>query len=194
MGVCFVAYAISDQNLDAILADPPLVWRVVEPDDDSSYLKALEAAARPSFMGRLLGRRAAPAEPKTLPRDGPQQRFVDLDKSWDGLNRVLAALAPSAPNFFDAPECPGGIEVGYGPAMYQRSEVVSQVAAAWAGLTQADLRLALASTDFRGAYLEDVWLRRDDEALDYLSENFAGLQAFVALAQKHQLGALIQMT
>lgn len=194
MGVCCVVYAVSDQNLDAILADPPLVWRVVEPDDDSSYLEALEAAARPSFMHRLLGRRAAPVEPKSLPLDGPQWRFVDLDKSWDGLNRVLTTLVPSAPAFFDAPTCPGGIEVGYGPAMYQRSDVVSALATAWAGLSQADLRQALATTDFSGAYLEGVWKQRDGEALAYLSENFAGLQAFLALAQTHRLGTLIQMT
>jgi hypothetical protein len=194
MGVCLVAYAISDQNLDAILADPPLVWRVVSQDDDSSYLKALGAGARPSFWGRLFGRMPTPMEPKTLSLDEPQRYVVDLDKSWDGLNRVLAALAPSAPNFFDAAEFPGGIEVGYGVALYQRSPVVSQVAAAWASISQDDLRQALHSIDFRGAYLDGVWLRRDDEALEYLTENFAFLKAFVAHAQRHGLGALIQMT
>lgn len=194
MGVCLIAYAISDQNLDAILADPPLVWQVVSQDDDSSYLGALHAAAQPTFWGRLIGRKPAPIVAKSLPLDDAQRRFVDLDKSWDGLNRVLAALAPSAPNFFDAPECPGGIDVGYGVALYQRSELVSQVATAWAGIATEDLSRALQTTDFRGAYLDGVWLRRDEEALEYLLENFANLQEFVAHAQRHGLGALIQMS
>lgn len=194
MGVCFVAYAVSDQNIDAILADPPLVWRVVSQEDDSSYLNALKAASRRSLLDRLLGRTPVLLEPKTLLLDEPQQHFVDLDKSWDGLNRVLAALTPSAPDFFDAPQCPGGIEVGYSPALYQRSPVVAQVAAAWADISMDDLTRALQSVDFRGAYLDGVWLRRDEEALSYLKENFILLQAFVVHARRHGLGALIQMT
>ena len=41
MGVCLVAYVVSDTNIAEILADPPLVWRVVESDNDFSYLREL---------------------------------------------------------------------------------------------------------------------------------------------------------
>lgn len=194
MGVCFVAYAVSDETLNAILADPPLVWQVVDRDDESSYLKALAAQSRPSLWARLRGQTPVRIEPKTLHLSQPQLHFVDLDKSWDGLNRVLATLFPSAPNFFDAPDCPGGIEVGYSVAMYQRSPVVAQLAAAWAPISAEDLRQAWLCTDFRDAYLEGVWLRKDQEAFAYLLENFQLLQGFVNHAQRHELGALIQMT
>ena len=45
---------LGDANIARILADPPLVWRVIAPDAPELY----ESARRPpkSFWGRIFGR------------------------------------------------------------------------------------------------------------------------------------------
>lgn len=194
MGVCFVAYAVSDANIEAVLADPPLVWRVVESDDESSYLRELGRAAKPSLWERFFAKpRPAPVV-RHLRFTEHELRLVDLDKSWDGLNACLKVCAPQAPNFFEGSGEVGKIEVGYGVALYHRSDTLRQIAQAYAGLSDAELLAAFRAADLKRAYPTGFWDPNNAELHAYLTENFAELKAFLQHTQAHSLGAILQFT
>jgi len=194
MGVCFISYAVSDSNIEELLADPPLVWRVVESEDESSYLRELRRAAKTSLLGRLFGKpKPAPAI-RHLKFTEHELRLVDLDKSWDGLNVCLKVCAPGVPNFFEGSGQIGKVEVGYGAALYQRSDAMKRIAQAYADITEQQLLAVFRSLDLKGVYPGGLWQRRDAEVESYLADNFAELQAFVRHTQEHSLGAVIQFT
>jgi hypothetical protein len=194
MGVCFVSYAVSDENIAELLADPPLVWRVVESEDESSYLRELSRGARTSLLGRIFGKAKPTPEIRNLKFTEYELRLVDLDKSWDGLNACLKVCASQSPNFFEGAGQIGKIEIGYGPALFQHSEAMKSIADAYAGVTEEQLVATYQSLDLRGVYPSGLWERRDSDAESYLTENFADLQAFVSYTREHKLGAVIQFT
>lgn len=193
MGVCLIAYAVSDANIAEILADPPLVWRVVESDDESSYLRELSKTTKRSFLAKIFGKAKPMPVVRHLSFSEHELQFVDLDKSWDGLNACLKICAPHTPNFFDGEEV-GDVEVGYGRALYQRSEAMAGIAAAYAGLTTDMLLSVYRTVDLRPLYPRGLWRHNDPEIESYLSENFLALQAFVQHTRDHSLGAIIALT
>ena len=195
MGVCFVAFAVSDHNIAEILADPPLVWRVLDAEDDRAYLRELSSGAKPSLLKKLLGR-APPPPPiaRSLEFADAELRMVDLDKCWDLLNAALKLCAPDAPNFFEASGDVGEVDVGYGPAGYHRSEVMSRIAAAYAAVSEQAVLDALGTANLKGVYRKEIWERRDAVATEYVTEHFRALQAFVLHTADHSLGAILQST
>jgi hypothetical protein len=60
MSMILELHTVSDANLIRVLADPPLVWKVVSPDDDGMYeaARAEAGVAEAGFFQRLFGRRA----------------------------------------------------------------------------------------------------------------------------------------
>lgn len=194
MGVCFVAFSVSDQNITEILADPPLVWRVLDAEDDASYRRALAARAKPSFLGKLLGRTPPPPALRSLTFADTELRMVDLDKCWDLLNVALKLCAPDAPNFFEASGDVGQVDVGYGPAGYHRSEVMSRIAAAYRAVSEQAVLDALGAANLKGVYGKAIWERRDAVATEYVTEHLRELQAFVRHSADHSLGAILQST
>ena len=70
MGMALALHTISDENISKVLADPPLIWRVIAPDDPEIYQHA-RAEKQPGVIGRLLG-----AKPVELSKDIP-----DLSRS-----------------------------------------------------------------------------------------------------------------
>jgi hypothetical protein len=194
MGVCFVAYSVSNSNLALILADPPLVWRVLDTESDASYLKQLAADSRPSLLQRLFGKPNSVPLPKSLCFAEGELRVLDVDKAWDGLRLCIKRCAPDAPDFFEGGGQVGSFEVGYGPALYAKSETIADYAAALDGIDEAALLDQLRSADFRGVYLEDVWKRHDEDAKSYLLENFRDLHAFAKHCAAHQQAAILQFT
>ena len=195
MGVCFVAYAVSDQNLAEILADPPLVWRVLDAEDDSAYLRELSSGAKPSLLKKLLGR-APPLPPvaRSLTFAEAELKMVDLDKCWDLLNAALKLCAPDAPNFFEASGDVGQVDVGYGPAGYHRSEVMARIAVAYRAVSEQAVLDALSTANLKGVYRREIWESREADAVDYVTEHFRELQAFVRHTADHSLGAILQST
>jgi hypothetical protein len=194
MGVCLVSYAVSDANIDTVLADPPLIWRIVEPEDESSYLRELEREAKVSVWARLLGKTRPAPEVRHLKFTAHELRPVDLDKSWDGLNACLKVCAPQVPNFFGGSGEVGKIEVGYSAALYHRSDTMQRIAQAYAGVTAEQLLTTFRSLDLTRSYPRGMWQQGDAAIESYLTENLAELQAFVKHTRDHALGAIIQFT
>jgi Domain of unknown function (DUF1877) len=194
MGVCFVAYSVSRSNLALILADPPLVWRVLDTESDASYLKQLAADSRPSLLQRILGARRAPPQPKSLSFMEGELQELDVDKAWDGLRLCIMQCAPGAPDFFNGDGQVGSFEIGYGPALFAKSETISDFASALERIDEADLVDKLNSSDFNDVYLSGVWKKQDEESRSYLLENFRELRAFTMHCVAHQHAAILQFT
>jgi Domain of unknown function (DUF1877) len=195
MGVCFVAFAVSDHHIAEILADPPLVWRVLDAEDDRSYLRELSSGDKPSLLEKLLGRTPPPPRiPRRLTFADTELKTVDLDKCWDLLNAALKLCAPDAPNFFEASGDVGRVDVGYGPAGYHRSEVMSRIAVAYLAVSEQAILEALRTADLKGVYRREIWEQPDAVAIDYVTEHFKELQAFVRHTADHSLGAILQST
>jgi len=183
MGISCIAYAVSDANIARVLADPPLVWRLVEPEDEGLYLAEIGLDADVP----------APDVP-SLVYNGYERYLLDLDRLWDGLGTCLKACAPRMPCFFDDALPLAPIDVGYGPALYHKASAMARIALACSALTEADLLAALHAADFAGVYMEDVWERRDAAVAACLKDGLTDFQAFAAFAARHKLGAVIHMT
>jgi hypothetical protein len=194
MGICFVAYSVSLQNLASVQADPALVWHVLESEDDSAYLRQLAEDAKTSLLQRLFGKKKVLAAPKSLSFSRAELRVLDLDKSWDGLRHCIKLCAPNAPDFFEGDGQIGSIEVGYGPALFAESHTVARFSEALEGVSEEALLEALRTADFKGIYLDGLWKRQDEDARSYLLENFRELRAFAAHCSSHDQAAVLQFT
>ena len=194
MGVCFVAYSVSKSNLELILADPPLVWRVLDIESDANYLEQLAADNRPSLLKRLFGKPNPAPVPQSLRFSEEELRVLDVDKAWDGLRLCIRQCAPDAPDFFEGEGQIGSFEIGYGPALYASREMIANFASALDGIEEAALLDKLRSADFKDVYLADVWKRQDEDAKSYLLENFRDLHAFAKHCATHEQAAILQFT
>ena len=145
MGMCLALHSVSDRNIERILESPPLIWRLIAPDDPDIYLKCAKEDRRLSsrrrgllpspdysrmIRARLLGRRQS-AEDQEIPDldlvagEGVDE---DLDKSWHGIHYCLNETATEATPPMDFITIGGNeagqIDVGYGPArLFDRGTV-----------------------------------------------------------------------
>ncbi|MDT9001374.1 DUF1877 family protein [Paucibacter sp. APW11] len=170
------------------------MWRVLEADDDSAYLQQLAEDNKTSLLQRLIGKKKAPAVPKSLAFSEAELKVLDLDKSWDGLRHCVKLCAPDAPDFFEGEGQIGAIEVGYGPALFTESHTLVRYSQALEGVSEEALLEKLRASDFEGIYLDGLWKRQDDDARSYLLENFRDLRAFTAHCASHGQAAILQYT
>ena len=190
--------SLGDANIERLLADPPLVWKVIAPDDDA-YESARAAAARPSLLGRLFGRpqaAEADAEPFVL-ADG-EGETADLDKAWHGIHYLLTGTAweGTGPLAFlvAGGRGVGDIDVGYGPARVLTSAETRSAHEALAGLRDEELRARFDAADMtRKKVYPEMW-NDDDNALDYLMDNVGTLREFLAQAVAQQRGLVLYLS
>src|SRR5690349_4907089 len=94
MGMVTALASVSDATIERLLADPPLVWLVLAPDEPEAYERARQREAddgKPGFVSRLFGAKAPPAKPMVTDftlGDG-EGHLVDIDKSWHGIHFLL---------------------------------------------------------------------------------------------------------
>ena len=87
---------LGDANISRVLADPPLVWRVIAPDDPEPYESARRPAASRRSWARIFGRprvaEAGPSGEAFALADG-EGLSTDLDKAWHGIHYLLTGTA-----------------------------------------------------------------------------------------------------
>ena len=197
MGICMVALTLNDDKIEKIMADPPLVWRIVSPEDTEFYLQEIGQSKPAGFLSKLFGgnRQWPPAIPSFAFAEN-ESNEIDMDKSWDGVNFCIKKLIhPSqCRNLFEDGRPIGKVEIGYGPAMCFTSEEVSKIAKAYGAISEENLLAQFSPAEMKGVYLDGLWQRGGDDAREYLSENFAALKIFLNLAEKNRLGIVIQYT
>jgi hypothetical protein len=194
MGMIAAFYTLSDSNIDRILADPPLVWKVVAPDDPEIY-ESTRRGARPGLLARLLGQKKPPAPvAAALVLAEDESMDTDLDKAWHGIHYLLTQTdwGGAFPlNFLvEGGANVGDIEVGVGPARAFRAAEVQAIDQALRGIGEATLRARFdpAAMQALEIYPDAIWC--NEEALDYCIEYFGVLKDFVARAAERRLGML----
>jgi len=196
MGICLVATTLSDDKIHSLLAEPPLIWRAIEPDATDLYLDAIGQAKPPGWLARLFG------DKRPWPPKIPDFSFVegerielDMDKSWDGANFCLRKLLHNGecPNFFEDGKPIGDVEVGYGPAMCFDSRLTARIARAYCAVTRDDLLAQYAPEEMGDVYPSKLW-DDDKETLSYLEDYFLELQNFLRQAEQHHMGVVVYYT
>lgn len=189
---------LSDANVERVIADPPLVWQVVAPDDPEAYESA-RGNAKPGFFARLLGR-SQNAAPDLVFGEG-EGEDSDLDKAWHGIHYLLTgtAWAGSSPaNFLLAGgRTAGELEVGYGPVRLYTSSEVRAIHAHLQSVTDDGLRARFNPTEMMKLEIyPGIWDRppEDDDTLGYLMEYWATLRDRIENAARRSLGVAISLT
>ena len=197
---------LGDANIARVLANPPLVWRVIAPDAPEAYEQAAQAAAMPSFLGRLFG--GARASGSAAPGNPPAALVLaegeglstDLDKSWQGIHYLLTGTSWEGDkplNFLVAGgRSVGDIDVGYGPARVLSSAETRAAHEALAQLTEDDLRVRFNPADMmKKEIYPEIWDRspEEDDTLGYLLEYTRTLRGFLAQAVERKQGLVVYL-
>ena len=191
---------LADENIDRLLADPPLVWRLVAPDDPSLY----EGARLESRSGGLLGRvfggggRNDEGDAGELELTPPEGQKLDLGRAWLGVHYLLTGTADGGEPPIDllvrGGETVGDVEVGHGPARALRAANVAKASEALAGVDPAALEARfdaedMIEKDIPGSF--DDYVENDARPL---IERFEQLRDFVGAAAEAECGLVFLLT
>ena len=196
MGLCLTLCSIDEDNLLKVLIDPPLVWRVIAPEDPEAFERA---RLRPGLLGKIFGGRPAPAPELVL--GAHEGQTVDLDKAWHGIHYLLTGTADGgdgpASFLLAGGESIGDIEVGYGPARALTAAQVQAFHQALSSITPEDLRSRFDPAEMQALKIyPDIWDRdpTEDDTLGYCLDHFAVLRTFVAATAAKGQALVIVLT
>ncbi len=196
MGVLLGLRSVSDVNIDKILSNPPLIYRLIEPDDPESYLEAVESLTKPNFIKQLFRKKKVSTE------DIPELNIIegeniedDLDKSWHGLhyciNKTAYQAEPPMDFITQGGKAVGDIGYDEPPRSFKNLEVNSIYEMLDAMSTdQLKANYDPEKMDQLDIYPGD-WKGHGDEGFEYIKENFLRLKKFMAHCIKHELGMII---
>lgn len=200
MGMCLVMCTLSDSNIDKVLADPPLIWKVVAPDDPEAYSNARQGSG--GLLTRFLGwkrpNRAVDASLDLSPGEGES---IDLDKAWHGIHYLLNGSAsegePPLNLLVGGGMQVGDLEVGYGPARAFTSQEVRAISHALGPIHEDMLRIRFDPGEMmRIKIYPEIWDRdpEEDDTFGYCAEYFAAMKAGVADAAAGSLGLVVYLS
>src|SRR5579862_2201195 len=91
MGMWMGFVSLSDRNIDRLLSDQPLVWKVVS-DDPQLYTeeRRKEEIKRP-FLSRVFGK--PPPDVEELRFEEGEMVGTDVDKAWHFIHVLLTGTA-----------------------------------------------------------------------------------------------------
>lgn len=144
MGMCLALCTLSDANLEQVLADPPLIWKVLAPDDPEVYARCRKERSG-GWLARLFGGRTKQdVPPAVLELAAGEVVDPDLDKAWHGIHFLLTGTAwggtPRLNFILAGGHEVAGVEVGYGTARAFSAAEVRAIAEALAPLDVDALR------------------------------------------------------
>lgn len=195
---------LGDPNIARLLADPPLVWQVISPENPEPYEQARAEASRPFFLKRLFSRskaaEAAPPAPPLVLGEG-EGESADLDKAWHGIHYLLTRSVwegePPLNLLVAGGREVGHVDVGYGPARVLSPAEVRAAAEALAALSDDDLRARFNPAEMMSMKIyPEIWDRspEEDDTLGYLMECVATLRDFLAQVVERGHGAVVYVT
>jgi hypothetical protein len=205
MSMILAMVTLGDANISRVLQDPPLIWRVIAPDDPEPYESARRSAAKPSFLRRLFG--GSSAEPKagtsaeSFALGAGEGMVTDLDKAWHGIHYLLTGTAAEGRKPLDflvsGGREVGNLDVGYGPARVFSAAETRAAHEALARLGDDELRGRFNPEDMtRQDIYPEIWNNdpEEDDPLGYVMEYLGTLRGFLAQAVEHGHGLVVYLT
>src|SRR5215813_5271564 len=187
---------LGDTNISRVLADPPLIWKVIAPDDPEVYAQARGVKGKPGFLGRLFGRSATRSDAELELSKGAGIE-TDLDKSWHGIHYLLNGTAweghPPLDFLVASGRQVGDIDGGYGPARAFTAAQTKAIQERLEAITEDELRARFNPTDMvKKEIYPEIWTRdpKDDDTLGYLIEYYRILRGFLNQAVDGGAGVL----
>jgi hypothetical protein len=196
MGMVLALHTISDDNISRVLADPPLIWRVIAPEDPEIYHHT-RAEKQPGFLARLFGAEIAEAttDLPDLPKVEGEGIEIDLDKAWHGIHYLLTGTAWEGAEPLNFIVCGGkevgDVDVGYGPARVFSSREVEKIADALGALDRNALRERFDPKEMMSLEIyPEIWDRDpvEDDTLGYCIEYYDDLHRFLTDAAGNSMG------
>jgi hypothetical protein len=182
--------ALSDSNIERILAQPSLVWQVVSPDDEEAT-----EAPKQSIFAKLFGKKQKPLVP--LEFGEFELRECDLDKGWHGLHFLLTGTEwnDDLPlGFIMAGEPVGDVDVGYGPPRTLKSHDVRQISKALNSITDQQLLNRFEGEAMMKADIyPQVWDREDEDLDQWMLDTFSDVKEFMQKTSEDGLGIVIYL-
>ena len=77
MGMCLALHSVSDNNIEKILASPPLIWRLLAVDDPEIYIETVRENSG-GFLTKLFGKKKTEEEIQV-----PDLEFVEGENMDD---------------------------------------------------------------------------------------------------------------
>ncbi len=198
MSMILALTSVEDEIIKKVLADPPLIWKIVAPDG----VKRNEDAAvrKQSWYSRFFGKQQPELVKKTEVDDIKPVEEIDLDKSWHGIHYLLTKTAWEGDPPLNFLLCGGSevgdIDVGYGPSRAMRAADVLNVRDALESIDRSTLETQFDPSEMtRFDIYPTIWDRASDEddTFGYCAEYFDELKAFVARTADKKLGIVISI-
>lgn len=194
--MCLALCAVDSSTIEAVLTDPPLVWKVIAPDDEEAY-----ESSRPdhrSFLSRMLGR--PKAQRPVAPKIPAPSATTDLDKAWHGIHYLLTGTAwdgePPLNFLVHGGREIGSIDVGYGPARAMTADEVCCVYDSLLPLSAEELRARFDPQEMmRIDIYPQIWDRdpTEDDTLGYCLEFYSELKGFLGSAAAANHGVILYL-
>jgi Domain of unknown function (DUF1877) len=201
VGIYLAVYALSDATIERLHADPPLAWRVMDPETPEREAESrAERQPRPGLFARLFkGAKVEPPPPspplQLAPGEGDLGPDGDFEKSWHGLHYLLTGTSSEGEpplNFLMG----GGRELelvdGDTPLLTHSSSDTRRIADALSQLSEEEVRARANPAEFKRLEVyPEVW--DDPKSLEYLLEDFRRLRATVTAVANRGLGLLVSI-
>jgi len=199
VGIYLAIYAVSDATIERLHADPPLAWRLMDPDQPEREAESRsERQPRPGLFARLFkGEKIEPPRPppplELAPGEGDLGPASDFEKSWHGLHYLLTGTdAEGEPplNFLMG----GGRELelmdGEPPLLTYSSAETRRIADALQRLSDEEVRRRADPAEMRRLDIyPGIW--DQPEYMQYLLEDLRRLKETVSEVARRGLGLLV---
>lgn len=204
MGMVLGLNTLRDVNIDKLLSDPPLIWKVLAPDEPEFYEHERKSKTTPGFFTKLFkkNKNIEHARNSNLSIELAENEGADtdLDKAWHGIHYLLTGSVWEGDeplNFLIAGgETIGEIDVGYGPARCIKSDHVRTINEILSRISIEDFKLRFEPDKMMANEIyPEIWDRKDEDGnLDYLIEYYEGLKHFISNAARNKMGIIISIS
>ena len=204
MGMVLGLNTLSDENIDKLLSDPPLIWKVLAPDAPEFYEEERKSKASTGFFTKLFKKNKDVEQARitnfSLELVENEGADTDLDKAWHGIHYLLTGSVWEGDEPLNFLIAGGGtigeIDVGYGPARCIKSDLVRRIHEHLSGISVEELKSRFEPGKMMANEIyPEIWDRiEDDGNLDYLIEYFKELKHFISKAVENNLGIIISIS
>ncbi|MEZ0333429.1 MAG: YfbM family protein [Gemmatimonadales bacterium] len=194
-------YALSDATIDRLHADPPLAWRVMDPERPEMEAKArADRQPRPGFLARLMGARPESAPPSPSLELAPGEEDLgpagDFEKSWQGLHYLLTGTAWEGEpplNFLMGGGRELELEDGENPLLTHSSADTRRIADALTQLSDEEVQRRVNPAEMRRL---DIYpgIPDEPEHMQYLLDDLRRLRETVSGVASRGLGLLVSIS